>query len=91
MHAPYCGEKKHHVVSTVGRGGQEGGLGGWMNSLSLLLGETDHGDKERVEPKLRRAWWWERAEEGWQPGRAISGRPIGSKSVMTCWIRSRAS
>ena len=51
-----------------------------MSSLSLLLGETDHGE-ERVEPKLRRAWWWERAKEGWQPGRAISRWPIGSIEV----------
>ena len=52
-----------------------------MSSLSLLLGEADHGDEERVEPKLRRAWWWERAKEGWQPGCAISRRPFGSIEV----------
>ena len=34
-----------------------------MSSLSLLLGEANHGDEERVEPKLRRAWWWERAKK----------------------------
>lgn len=39
-----------------------------INTLSLLLFhllellcEGAHGDKERVGPKLRQAWWWERA------------------------------
>ena len=32
--------------------------------LLELLGIVTHGDKESVEPKLRRAWWWERAKNG---------------------------
>ena len=53
-----------------------------MSSLALLLGEADHGDEERAEPELRQAWWWERAKEGWQPGRrAISRRSFGSIEV----------
>jgi hypothetical protein len=42
-----------------------------MDILSLLLFrllellcEVAHCDKESVEPKLRRAWWWERANKG---------------------------
>ena len=52
-----------------------------MNILSLLLFrvlellcEVAHGGKESVGPKLRRAWWWERARS------RISRRRIFAKS-----------
>ena len=43
-----------------------------MDLLSLLLfrllellSKVAHGNKDSVEPKLRRAWWWKGAKNGW--------------------------